>query len=360
MGGGRGIRDEQALFARQAPGHREGFLVTDGVVLVDDAHVERAGQLVLPNAFDFVGRSLDLVFPLAPPVLRQYRAGRVTRDHSYLLVSLLEVATGASEGATRTRRCYEVGDLSSGLLPQLGACGRVVSFRIGVVIELVGEDGIWSLLRYPLRHHDVIVGMVRRDRRGRNNHLGAECLEQSDFFLRHLVRHREDALVSPQRGRDREADTCVAASAFDDRPAWLQLPLFFSALDNGKSDSVLDRPARIEEFRLCVDRRPDSAHHVIQFDQRRPTNRLQDVVVWLAVPLVFHYRVLLRFVVALRTGLFTVGFAATALAVPALALSGDLMLLLVEESRLMIESPARGGASGCLKNTGNRIDTGTG
>src|SRR5688500_8649133 len=30
------------------------------------------------------------------------------------------------------------------------------------------------------------------------------------------------------------------------------------------------------------------------------------------------------------------------------------------ESRLMRESPARGGASGCLKYTGNRIDTGTG
>src|SRR6266571_2310591 len=243
-------------------------------------------------------------------------------------------------------------------MPQLGTRCRVMGLWIRIIVELVGEDGVWSLLRYPLRHHDVIVGMIRRDRSGGNDYLGAKCLEQSDFFLRHLVRHREDALVSPQHGCDREADTCVAASAFDDGPAWFQLPLFFRALDNRKSDSVLNRPARIEEFRLCVDRRPDSARHVIQFDQRRPTNRLQDVVVWLAVPFVFHYRVLLRFVVALRTGLFTVGFAATALAVSALAESGDLMLLLVEESRLMIESPARGGASGCLKNTGNRIDTG--
>jgi hypothetical protein len=50
-----------------------------------------------------------------------------------------------------------------------------------------------------------------------------------------------------------------------------------------------------------------------------------------------------------------------ALPVSALAALVDLAVLLaVEESRTMMESPASGGASGCLKNTGKSIDTGTG
>jgi hypothetical protein len=43
-------------------------------------------------------------------------------------------------------------------------------------------------------------------------------------------------------------------------------------------------------------------------------------------------------------------------------LAGDVAtgVLLAVVSRLMIESPASGGASGCLKYTGSRIETGTG
>src|SRR5205823_8401429 len=179
-----------------------------------------------------------------------------------------------------------------------------------------------------------------------DDYLGAECLEQPDFFLRHFVGHRENASVTPQCGRYREAHTGVTAGAFDYRPARSQLAFFFSTLDDREPDAILYRAARIEEFRFPINRRPDSARYVVQPDERRPPNRLQNAVVRLPVPFVLHQRVL-RLVVALCAG-FVAGVAAAALTASALAVSVDLILLVLE-SRLMIESPASGGASGCLQ-----------
>jgi hypothetical protein len=52
---------------------------------------------------------------------------------------------------------------------------------------------------------------------------------------------------------------------------------------------------------------------------------------------------------------------AEALPVSVLVALIDLAVVLaVDESRTMMESPASGGASGCLKNTGKSIETGTG
>jgi hypothetical protein len=52
--------------------------------------------------------------------------------------------------------------------------------------------------------------------------------------------------------------------------------------------------------------------------------------------------------------------ATAALTVSLFAESAALEFPMVSESLFMMESPASGGASGCLKKTGNRIETGTG
>jgi hypothetical protein len=71
--------------------------------------------------------------------------------------------------------------------------------------------------------------------------------------------------------------------------------------------------------------------------------------------------VVLRPVVAFRAGGFAVELDAGALPASVLAALVDLAVVLaVEESCTMMESPASGGASGCLKNTGRSIETGTG
>jgi hypothetical protein len=67
--------------------------------------------------------------------------------------------------------------------------------------------------------------MIRRHRRRRDDHLGAERLEQPHLLLRHLVRHREDALVALERRREREPHAGVAARPLDDRAARLECPV---------------------------------------------------------------------------------------------------------------------------------------
>ena len=185
--------------------------------------------------------------------------------------------------------------------------------------------------------------MIRWNGRRCDDDFRAECLEQADLFLGHLVGHREDAFVSAKCRGDREAHTGVSAGAFDYRPARFQLSFFFGPFNDRKPDSILDRPTRIEKLGLRVDRCSKSACDLIQPDQRRPANGFENVVVRLAVALiVLHQRVVFRF----AAGAFAAGLEAEAFAESDFAVSVDLVLVTVEESRTMIESPASGGASG--------------
>ena len=68
------------FFAREPPRHGEGVAVAHRAIVVDHGQVERAGQLVLPDAFDLVWRALDLVRPLASPELGEDRSLRIARD----------------------------------------------------------------------------------------------------------------------------------------------------------------------------------------------------------------------------------------------------------------------------------------
>ena len=131
-------------------------------------------------------------------------------------------------------------------------------------------------------------------------------------------------------------------------PPGFSCPSRSARFDDRKTDSILDRAARVEELGLRVDRRANAARYVIELDEWRPPDRVEDAVIRLQVALVRHHRLVLRFVVVLRAVVLLavdVGSGGSALAV-----STELAVLLAAtESRLMIESPASGGASGCLK-----------
>src|SRR6185437_3853474 len=221
----------------------------------------------------------DLVLAMTAPVLGQYRPGRVASNDLDVGIALLEITPHTSDRTTGSRRRYKVRDLAFSLLPQLRTRRRVVRVRIGLIVELIRENRVGRLLRAALRHHHVVVGMVRRNGGRCHDHFRTESLEQAHLFLRHLVGQREDALVAAQCGRDREANTSVAASPLHDRSARLELSLALGALDDREPDTVLDRSARIEELSLAVDGRANPASHTMQPDQRRPSNRLENVVV---------------------------------------------------------------------------------
>ena len=115
-----------------------------------------------------------------------------------------------------------MGDLPIGLLPDLRPCGRKMCVGICLVVELIREHGVGRFVRDPLRGHYVTVGMVRRHGSWRDDHLGTECFQEANFFLRHLVRHREDAVVALERRGDGKRDPRIAACPFDDGSSRLQ------------------------------------------------------------------------------------------------------------------------------------------
>src|SRR5256714_6102045 len=242
----------------------------------------------MSDSLDLVRSSLNLVLTLAPPVLGQYRAGWVAGNDLNLLVLLLEVTTGASDRSPCSGRGDEVSELPLSLFPQFRTGCGVMRLRVRIVVELTRADGVGRFRGDSFRHHHVVVGMIWRDSRGRDNYLGAECLQQTNFFLRHFVGHREDALVATQCGSDRQADARIAARALHDCSTRLEPPLFLCALDDRQSDSIFDGSARIEELRLRVNGGADASRHLIEPDQWRPTDRFEDVLVRLSISFVLH------------------------------------------------------------------------
>ena len=167
-------------------------------------------------------------------------------------ILFLEIAPDAGDRAARARGGDEVRDRALRSAPRSpGPWCRSAPRGLASIVELVGEDRVRRFVRDALRHHHVVVRMIGRHRRRRDDDFGAERLEQSHFFLRHLVGHREDALVALERRGDRQPDAGVAARAFDDRSARLEPSLTLGLLDDRPTDAVLDRSAGIEELGLA-------------------------------------------------------------------------------------------------------------
>src|SRR5205085_4524982 len=82
---------------------------------------------------------------------------------------------------------------------------------------------------------------------------------------------------------NRESYTRIARCRFHDQPARPQLPRFLGCLDHRHTDTVLHRATGIEELGFGVHGRANPARDLVESDQRRPADRLEDVVVRLSV-----------------------------------------------------------------------------
>src|SRR5699024_298095 len=112
---------------------------------------------------DLVRRAIDLVLTMALPVLGEYGPGGIASNHLDLRIALLEIPPDSSDRTAGSCGRDEVRDLPFGLLPQFGTRRFVMRFGIRGVVKLVGENRVRRFSGDALRHHHVIVGMVRRD-----------------------------------------------------------------------------------------------------------------------------------------------------------------------------------------------------
>src|SRR5690606_1088871 len=169
---------------------------------------------------------------------RVHGALGVGADHDHVGVLLLEVASGARDGAARADPRYVVRDPAVGVAPDLGTGGLIVAERAVLVGVLVGLEGARDLAREPVAHRVVRVGTLGRDARGAHDHLGAVGLERVDLVFGDLVGAHEHALVAALLGDECEPDTRVTGGRLDDRAARLQLALGLRRVADARRDTV--------------------------------------------------------------------------------------------------------------------------
>src|SRR5204862_1180947 len=99
---------EEPFLSRQAARHANRFLVGAGHEVVDDRHVQRPRNLVLPDPFDLVRNPFRLALPLASPHLGQDRSDRIAGDDLNLWITLFEIAADAGDRAARPGGADEV------------------------------------------------------------------------------------------------------------------------------------------------------------------------------------------------------------------------------------------------------------
>src|SRR5690606_1430329 len=183
-----GAADPQRLLRGEAAGHEEGVLVADRDDLVADPRVVGAGPDVLAHALHQVGA------PGAAGVDRALRVGSDDLDPA--AGDLLEVASGAADGAAGADARDELGDAALSLLPDLGAGAVVVRLGVVGVGVLVGFPRAGDGRGQAVGDRVVGLGVVGGDRGGADHHLGPVGAQDRELVGADLVGADEHAAVA--------------------------------------------------------------------------------------------------------------------------------------------------------------------
>jgi len=160
--------------------------------------------------------------------------------------------------------------------PDFRAGGLVVAARgrrIGKLVRLVGTGDFRD---EPVRDTVVALRAVGRHGRWRDHYFGAISLKHGALVFAHLVRHHEDALVALLLGHQRQPYTGIARRRLNDGAAGQQCAGPFGLFDHFHRDTVLDGAARIDVFQFDQDRGFDAFRHVVELDERRVSDEVQD------------------------------------------------------------------------------------
>ena len=270
------VADPDAFFARDPTRHHGRVLVGHLFEMIDAAEVDVARQEVLADAFGDV--RVDFVFVEDAGLLVLLEHGAVRIDAPYLdrRILLLQELADAGDRASRADADHELRDRAVGLIPNLGTRLLVVSRRVRQVVVLVRLPRVGHFFFEARRHGIVGPWILGIDVGGTDDDLGAERLQRVDLLLGLLVGGREDALVAPDDGGDREAHAGVAGRSLDDRSAGFQQTGTLGVLDHLHRHAVLDRVAGVERLDLRQHRAfHDAFRQPIDADHRRVADRVE-------------------------------------------------------------------------------------
>ena len=196
-------------------------------------------------------------------------AFRIGADDLHRAVGhVLQIVSGAGDGAAGADARHEMRDLVVGGLPDFRTSGVVVAFGTVRIVVLVGAVAAGNRLGEAVRHLVVGARIVRTGVGGGYDHFGAVCAQHRTLGFGNLVRQGEDRTVSALQSHERESDAGVAGGRFHDHAAGLQFAAAFGRVDDAFGDAVLGRAARVQVFDLHRDGGFDAVGHVAEFDER--------------------------------------------------------------------------------------------
>ena len=227
-----------------------------------------------PRALDFVRPRLDL-FTRAR-LRDDRRIFRFHRDDLDARLAFFEHLAHAGAGATGADRGNENVDLAVRVVPDFLGCCLRMDVRICRILELLRHPAIRGFLEDLLRFGDCTLHALRSRREDK---LGSEHGEEGAPLHAHSLGHGEDEFVSCGRRDESERDARVAAGRFDDDRFFFEDPLFLGVIDHRHADAILHAAERIEELALERDRGSGAFGDLVQFDQRRAADGLDNVFV---------------------------------------------------------------------------------
>ena len=183
--------------------------------------------------------------------------------------------------AARADRADEAVDCAVEIVEDLGPGRLVVTAAVGDIVELIGPD---RAIRFRLRHRfgeatriaDVVVGVGIGN--GRDfDQFGPRQTQRVLLFLGLGVGDDDDGPVPERAGDHRDPDPGVARGALDDDAAGPERASRDGVADDSQRRAVLDRSARVHEFRLAPDRAPGRVGRRPQPDERRAADRANDI-----------------------------------------------------------------------------------
>jgi len=169
-------------------------------------------------------------------------------------------------------------DASVGLFPHLQGHG-VISGNLVRIVKLVRpertrlQDDLFrgpeeSLIQIP-GHLSALAVQQRQS--------GAEGLHVVSFLQARRVGSDKRERMASDSANHRQRSACAPAGELDDRPARRQSPVGLGCVNHRPGHSVFHASRRVGSFELHDDTRASCSHDPAELDQRRISDRCQDV-----------------------------------------------------------------------------------